>query len=160
MALVQCVECGGKVSDRADECPHCGAPTSLSVEERVLRTFHPTMFAQDPKRLGWLTLLGVCTCGLGFVVMVPWWVELAYTRLEVTNRRVRLSKGFWTKTSSELLLDHVRNVTVRQGVTQRMVDAGDVGISSSGQSDIELQVVGLKHPEQLRELIDSYRSDD
>lgn len=160
MALVKCVECGGQVSDRADECPHCGAPTSMSVEERVLRTFRPSMLAQDPQRLFWLTLLGVCTCGLGFVVMAPWWFEVAWTEIEVTNRRVRLSKGFWTRTSSELMIDHVRNVTVRQGVTQRMVDAGDVGISSSGQSDIELEVVGLKHPNELRDLLDSYRSED
>lgn len=27
MALIECSECGGKVSDKAATCPHCGAPT-------------------------------------------------------------------------------------------------------------------------------------
>ena len=26
MAITQCSECGGKVSNRLDSCPHCGAP--------------------------------------------------------------------------------------------------------------------------------------
>jgi len=26
MALTKCEECGGQLSDRAEQCPHCGAP--------------------------------------------------------------------------------------------------------------------------------------
>ena len=35
MALVECKECGGKVSDKAAACPHCGSPVrqSLSGQE-------------------------------------------------------------------------------------------------------------------------------
>lgn len=33
MALVACASCGGKVSSRADKCPHCGAPSPGSVTE-------------------------------------------------------------------------------------------------------------------------------
>ena len=32
MALIQCDECGGKVSDRAAACPHCGTPPGVLVE--------------------------------------------------------------------------------------------------------------------------------
>lgn len=160
MALIHCVECNGQVSDRADDCPHCGAPTSLSVQERELEVFHPTMFAQDPKRLFLLTLLSICTCGLGSVMLLPWWLELRYTTLTVTNRRVRLKRGFWNQTSSELLLDHIRNVTIEQNVLERLAGAGTIGISSSGQSDIEIEVVGLHRPDTLRALIDSHRNDD
>ena len=32
MALIQCPECEGKVSDKAQACPHCGCPISLSLE--------------------------------------------------------------------------------------------------------------------------------
>lgn len=33
MALMKCDECGKKVSDKAKNCPHCGAP--VEVEEKV-----------------------------------------------------------------------------------------------------------------------------
>ena len=28
MALIECPECGNKISDKADKCPHCGLPSS------------------------------------------------------------------------------------------------------------------------------------
>ena len=29
MALIECSECGGRVSDKAAACPHCGAPPTV-----------------------------------------------------------------------------------------------------------------------------------
>ena len=29
MALINCPECGNKVSELADRCPHCGAPVAM-----------------------------------------------------------------------------------------------------------------------------------
>ncbi|MFP4062064.1 MAG: zinc ribbon domain-containing protein [Halochromatium sp.] len=34
MALIDCPECGGQVSDRAPTCPHCGVPIASSAEAR------------------------------------------------------------------------------------------------------------------------------
>ena len=36
MALINCEECGGKVSDTAAACPHCGAP--VSAESKAIGT--------------------------------------------------------------------------------------------------------------------------
>lgn len=33
MAVIKCVECGGNVSDKAETCPHCGAPVKPMLEE-------------------------------------------------------------------------------------------------------------------------------
>lgn len=33
MALITCKECGGQMSDRATECPHCGCPIEFQIEE-------------------------------------------------------------------------------------------------------------------------------
>src|ERR1043166_9683193 len=32
MALITCPECAGNVSSLAEECPHCGAPVSISAD--------------------------------------------------------------------------------------------------------------------------------
>lgn len=40
MALTQCSECGGKVSDQAAACPHCGAPR-LAEDGTVIRAQQP-----------------------------------------------------------------------------------------------------------------------
>ena len=31
MALITCVDCGGKLSDKAEACPHCGCPVEASL---------------------------------------------------------------------------------------------------------------------------------
>lgn len=33
MALINCQECGKKISDRAESCPNCGCPILLSEVE-------------------------------------------------------------------------------------------------------------------------------
>jgi len=35
MALITCSECGGKMSDRATECPHCGCPIEIAKCDEV-----------------------------------------------------------------------------------------------------------------------------
>ncbi len=32
MALIKCIECGNKISDKATTCPCCGAPASISIQ--------------------------------------------------------------------------------------------------------------------------------
>ena len=34
MALIQCHECSGQVSDHAKTCPHCGAPVIATIKRR------------------------------------------------------------------------------------------------------------------------------
>jgi sensor c-di-GMP phosphodiesterase-like protein len=34
MALIQCHECSGQVSDHARTCPHCGAPVIATIKRR------------------------------------------------------------------------------------------------------------------------------
>ena len=33
MAVIKCLECGGTVPDKAESCPHCGAPVRPMLEE-------------------------------------------------------------------------------------------------------------------------------
>lgn len=37
MALMECPECGGKVSDKASFCPHCGCPICTAPEQSAIR---------------------------------------------------------------------------------------------------------------------------
>jgi hypothetical protein len=42
MALVNCNECGAKVSTNADKCPHCGNPQFFLKQEPVDNSSYPT----------------------------------------------------------------------------------------------------------------------
>ena len=44
MAIINCKECGGKVSENANACPHCGNTDLLSPEEQLRRAIHEEVF--------------------------------------------------------------------------------------------------------------------
>lgn len=46
MALTTCKECGGKMSDRATECPHCGCPREF--QDEIHLTDNSTAQSQEP----------------------------------------------------------------------------------------------------------------
>jgi len=39
MALIECHECSGQVSDHARTCPHCGAPVIATIKRRQKAAF-------------------------------------------------------------------------------------------------------------------------
>ena len=48
--LITCPECGGRVSDKAEACPHCGCPSELLLKQFQLFEYDPnTRVGQTPE---------------------------------------------------------------------------------------------------------------
>ncbi|MCA9305914.1 MAG: PH domain-containing protein [Phycisphaerales bacterium] len=116
--------------------------------------------------LWWLTEMKTGTnlkvlavsAGLCWVPLAVWW--LIVTRgmaLEITNKRTIQRKGLFSRATSEVLHDHVRNIQVEQSFVDRVLRVGSVGISSSGQDGIEVLVRNMPSPKKIRSVIDKYR---
>ena len=86
-----------------------------------------------------------------------WWVDRLAAAFEVTTKRTVMHRGFFSKSTSEVVHDNIRNIQVDQTFIQRVMGVGRVGISSSGQDGVEIQVNHLRRPDHLREVIDLYR---
>lgn len=108
-------------------------------------------------RASWWYLLfaPIALAGLGLIGW--WWIDRLGASLEITTKRTIMHHGFFSKSSSEVVHDNIRNIQIDQTFLQRVMRVGRIGISSSGQDGIELQVNHLKDPDKLREIIDLYR---
>jgi hypothetical protein len=106
---------------------------------------------------GWAAI--VCgVLGLAALGLIGWWwVERFGAALEITNKRTVQHKGFFSRASSEVLHDNIRNVQVTQSFWERLWRVGQLGLSSSGQDGVEIQADNLPDPEALRKVIDLYR---
>jgi hypothetical protein len=94
----------------------------------------------------------------GVVWWVGWYVSAhLWVKLEISNKRTIRKEGIIRRHTSEVLHDHVRNVEIRQSFLQRLLNVGYLGISSSGQDGIEIEVRDLPRPYELKSLIDDYR---
>lgn len=49
MALIECSECGGKLSNHAKACPHCGCPAPAAVKPAEPQATPPPIEASTPK---------------------------------------------------------------------------------------------------------------
>lgn len=118
----------------------------------------PALGYQDDETmmLGALSLLA-WTCVAVLVVLVCfigyWILESRFSTLTVTDQRTIHREGIVSRDTSEVQHDDVRNMQVDQSIAQRLLSIGDIGISSSGQDDLEIVARGIPHPERVIELI-------
>ena len=101
MALVTCPECGGKVSDQAEACPHCGfllkARLSLSGDKGAVPGRRVTTIEATGKEYKLMVLAGTVlfVAGLGCCVTCNWntgeWLVALGLLLLVTGKTL----GWW-----------------------------------------------------------------
>jgi|15BtaG_2_1085339.scaffolds.fasta_scaffold14403_1 uncharacterized membrane protein YdbT with pleckstrin-like domain len=126
------------------------------MNEETLYESHPSMFRNNPVEFV-LSILLILFYGLGLVILLIWWLKAKGTKITLTNQRVTLRKGILSKNINEVYHSDVRNVKVNQNLFQRMFKVGTIGISTAGQSDVEILVSGIPHPEKVKEIIDNHR---
>jgi len=89
--------------------------------------------------------------------IVQWKIRLMGSALEITNKRVIERVGLFSRFTSEVAHRDIRNIQVTQSFFERIMNVGKVGISSSGQSDIEVVLKDVPSPDKLRKILDLYR---
>lgn len=169
------IEVDESLAGQTSECPSCAEKFSIPQrvrearivsdpaasetpdQEQVLYDESPSMFRNRP--VGFAVTCILCFAVVGLVIFLIWWLRCLGTKLTVTTERTILRKGLLSKRTNEVFHSDVRNIQVSQGFLQRLFDVGSIGIASSGQSDIEIQVAGMPSPEKVKEIINKHRRD-
>lgn len=160
-----------EVRDVPDEAAERSGRLVKEPEERVLIVRHPAIFRAHPFRFvgcvlliglasygafyGWtssapiiLWIAGACVAA-GLVLLMIWWLMALATTLTVTESRTMLRKGLLSRTTSEVEHDDIRNVQMDQSFFERLFGVGDIGISSSGQDDLEIVARSIPRPGEV-----------
>ena len=124
--------------------------------ETVLYKDSPAMFRNRP--VLFLVCCALIPVGIGLVDLFVWWLRCLATSLVITDRRVTLRQGLLSKDTNDVLIADIRNVKVRQNLLQRIFGVGTVAVSTSGQSDMEIEVHGVPAPERIKAIIDDRRT--
>ncbi len=105
----------------------------------------------------WIWILGLLGAAAALLVISYWWLHTMSAALVVTNKRTIQKKGLLARSSSEVVHDNIRNIQIDQTFWERLWGVGSIGISSSGQDGIEVQMADLRAPDEIRKIIDLYR---
>ena len=158
-----------------------GLPPDHGPEQEIC-VIRPAMFRAHPFRGVLLVMLGVAGVVLAFLAAATesvhvwfvwpgllmmlgaaaWWLgwyvsACLMVKLRISNKRCIRREGIIRRHTSEVLHDHVRNVEIKQSFVQRIFDVGYLGISSSGQDGIEIEILDIPRPNRVKALIDEYR---
>ncbi len=128
----------------------------MSPDETILYEAHPAMFRNNP--MWFVVCLLLCVVGVGVVLLLIWWLQVHGTTLIVTDDQTTLRTGLLSKNTSDVFHENVRNIQVKQTFFQRLMGVGYIGISSAGQSEVEIEVHGIPDPDHVKEIIDAHRN--
>lgn len=80
-------------------------------------------------------------------------LPLSFTRFRLSEDRLFCEKGFFNIKSDEVLLYRVRDLQLNLKLSQRIFGVGTVCVISSDQSIPHLDLVNIRHPREVKELI-------
>ncbi|HRT04861.1 MAG TPA: PH domain-containing protein [Kiritimatiellia bacterium] len=117
-----------------------------------------TIFELKPAyraRLGLLVwgVLLLPVVGLGLFLLARAWYLVASTRYRLTTQRLFAETGLIAKNLEEVELFRVKDVTLRQGVLDRLLGVGTVTVLSTDDTAPELELAGIRDPLAAKEAL-------
>ncbi|MBR0656449.1 PH domain-containing protein [Plastoroseomonas arctica] len=119
-----------------------GAPGAGQAETMVLEV------RESRRSFGLLWLI------LGFLMLgIPF---IGRQRVAISNQRVRLEQGFWTRVRDDIEIFRIRDVVVKQNLWHRLMGVGDIVIRSTEGRTEETHVLrGLPDPDKVSDTLRS-----
>ncbi len=90
---------------------------------------------------------------IGSIYLLKWWLIGKTHKLTITTERSIYRSGIIHRFTSEVRHDDVRNIKMDQNFKERLLNYGDIAISSAGQNDMEIVIQAIPHPQEIADLI-------
>ena len=111
---------------------------------------NPSMFRNNP--IYFVICLALCFAGVGFILLLFWFIQAKMTKFTITEDRVEVERGILSKDRTELSISNIKSVNVKQTLFQRMFGVGDIQIFTAGDKP-EMVLFGLPEPLEVKKLL-------
>ncbi|WDI42223.1 PH domain-containing protein [Bremerella sp. P1] len=103
----------------------------------------------------WPILIAIPVLWIGQFIRV-WWIKMGVA-YELTTRRFIHEHGVIKRTTDRIEVIDIDDVTVEQGILDRMFNVGTIRITSSDRTHPELRIPGIKEVKKVALMIDDAR---
>jgi uncharacterized membrane protein YdbT with pleckstrin-like domain len=90
---------------------------------------------------------------LGLTVLIGF-VKRVATTYTITNRRLNIKRGIFSREIQETRLERVQNVNYKQSVYQRVMQIGDVDFDTAATDDYNFVFYGVADPGEVVHRVD------
>ena len=142
-------------------------------EEEVLLTIHSTwkillppgilfglllilmlyMGLQSKTNTAWVLRIGLVLLLVDFLWFCVRAIRRIFTVYTITTYRLRFDEGVITRNEVEVRHKDIRATWLRQNITERLLDIGDIHIGTSATADAELSMDNVDAPKRILDLI-------
>ncbi len=111
----------------------------------------PAMFRNHPLAFVGAVML-IAAFGLGILILLYWYIKVRSVRLTITGDLIHLSQGIFSKSQTDIDVQEIRSVSVRQGFWQRVFGVGLIEVFTTGDQP-EFSLDGMPDPNFVRDHI-------
>jgi hypothetical protein len=101
----------------------------------------------------YLTIVGGVLVVIALIFLAKWFILSRTTSLTLTNERIVYREGIINTKTSEVRHKDVRNIRVNRNLIERLLNFGDISLSSAGQDDMEIVIHDIPDPEGVAQFI-------
>jgi len=95
---------------------------------------------------------------LSLLIILAGWLSCKFYKLTITDKRSILKKGFFVRSTLELLHEHIRSVSMRQNLLDIVFKTGTIEVSSSAFGKSEICIPNIANPQNIKDIIQSYQT--
>lgn len=151
----RCPACGGvvlldkNVPRSAERVSFDDAPAAAAVETDVIEV-RPTWRSHP-----WMLLFGILLAPviIGLFLLLWLLIEVKSVKYRLTTQRLFVTRGLISRKIDEVELFRVKDVTLSQGVLERMLGIGTVTVLSTDDATPELKLEGIADPARMKDAI-------
>ena len=77
----------------------------------------------------------------------------SFTRYKLTNQRLIVTKGIFTKVTEELELFRVKDLVVKRNIIERLFNFGDITVLSNDESKPKILLINIFNSEEIKDLL-------
>lgn len=92
---------------------------------------------------------------IGIIILLNVWYRVATLRYRLTSQRLFIQKGLIAKHLEELELFRVKDITLKQGILQRILGFGSITVLSTDDSNPHIELIGINEPMKIKEVMRS-----
>lgn len=90
---------------------------------------------------------------IGIIILLNVWYHVATLRYRLTSQRLFVQKGLIAKHLEELELFRVKDITLHQGILQRILGFGSITVLSTDDSNPHIELIGINQPMKIKEIM-------